>query len=165
MQLDATSLPVRDKDSPKGIVCGALWGYVGDATSVVYLYNSSGKKLGQRPEEIGPEEFLALRRNQGQLISGGWPSLDVFRRLDGSVGIAAAAFPGVGSARATSQERADPWTLPKCGGCLLVSQDARRPADGSTQQRAYAGFGGSSSKVGPHDFATAKVVADGHVGV
>ena len=62
MQLDATSLPVRDKDSPKGIVCGALWGYVGDATSVVYLYNSSGKKLGQRPGEIGPEEFLAMRK-------------------------------------------------------------------------------------------------------
>lgn len=61
MQLDATSLPVRDKDSPKGIVLGALWGYVGDATSVVYLYNSSGKKLGQREGEIGPEQFLAMR--------------------------------------------------------------------------------------------------------
>jgi hypothetical protein len=62
MQLDATSLPVRDKDSPKGIVLGALWGYVGDATSVVYLYTSSGKKLGQREGEIGPEEFLAMRK-------------------------------------------------------------------------------------------------------
>jgi transposase len=62
MQLDATSLPVRDKDSPKGIVLGALWGYVGDATSVVYLYTSTGKKLGQRDGEIGPEEFLAQRK-------------------------------------------------------------------------------------------------------
>ena len=62
MQLDATSLPVRDKDSLKGIVLGALWGYVGDATTVVYLYMSSGKKLGQRPGEIGPEEFLARRK-------------------------------------------------------------------------------------------------------
>ncbi len=61
MQLDATSLPVRDKDSPKGIVLGALWGYVGDASSAAYLYTSSGKKRGQREGEIGPEEFLALR--------------------------------------------------------------------------------------------------------
>jgi hypothetical protein len=34
---------------------------VGDASSVVYLYTSSGKKLGQRPGEMGPENFLALR--------------------------------------------------------------------------------------------------------
>jgi transposase len=61
MQLDATSLPVRDEDSPKGIVLGALWGYVGDARCVVYLYTSSGKKLGQQPGEIGPEQFLAMR--------------------------------------------------------------------------------------------------------
>jgi transposase len=61
MQLDATGLPVRDKESPKGIVLGALWGYVGDASSAVYLYTSTGKKLGQRPGEIGPEEFLAMR--------------------------------------------------------------------------------------------------------
>jgi transposase len=61
MQLDATGLPVRDKDSPNGIILGALWGYVGDASSVVYLYTSSGKKLGQRPGEIGPENFLAMR--------------------------------------------------------------------------------------------------------
>jgi transposase len=61
MQLDATGLPVRDKDSPKGIVLGALWGYVGDASSAAYLYTSSGKKRGQREGEMGPEEFLALR--------------------------------------------------------------------------------------------------------
>ena len=61
MQLDATGLPVRDKDSPKGIVLGALWGYVGDASAAVYLYTSTGKRLGQRPGEIGPEEFLAKR--------------------------------------------------------------------------------------------------------
>jgi transposase len=61
MQLDATGLPVRDKDSPKGIVLGALWGYVGDGCAAVYLYTSTGKKLGQRPGELGPEEFLAKR--------------------------------------------------------------------------------------------------------
>ena len=76
MQLDATSLPVRDKDSPKGIVLGALWGYVGDATSVVYLYMSSGKKLGQRPGEIGPEEFLARRK--------GYVVADASNLFDGS---------------------------------------------------------------------------------
>jgi hypothetical protein len=43
-------------------VLGALWGYVGDACSVVYLCTSTGKRLGQRPGEIGPEEFLAMRR-------------------------------------------------------------------------------------------------------
>lgn len=76
MQLDATGLPVRDKDSPTGIVLGALWGYVGDASSVVYLYTSSGKKLGQRPGEIGPEEFLAMRR--------GYVVADASNLFDGS---------------------------------------------------------------------------------
>lgn len=62
MHADGTGLPVRDQDSPKGIVTGVLWGYVGDTTSAVYLYTSTGKKLGQRPSEIGPEQFLALRK-------------------------------------------------------------------------------------------------------
>jgi transposase len=61
MHVDATGLPVRDKDSPAGIVTGALWGYVGDTTSAVYLYTSTAKKLGQKPGELGPEEFLAMR--------------------------------------------------------------------------------------------------------
>lgn len=62
LHVDPTGLPVRDKDSPKGIVVGALWGYVGDTTSAVYLYTSTGKKLGQRKGELGPEQFLALRK-------------------------------------------------------------------------------------------------------
>lgn len=65
MHLDATGLPVRDKDSPKGIVVGSLWGYVGvtgEAKSAAYLYTSTGKRLGQRPGEVGPVEFLAERR-------------------------------------------------------------------------------------------------------
>jgi hypothetical protein len=59
---DGTSIPVRDKDSPNGIVTGTLWGYVGDRSSAVYLYTSTGKKVGQREGEIGPEQFLSLRQ-------------------------------------------------------------------------------------------------------
>lgn len=62
LHVDGTSLPVRDADSPKGIVLGALWGYVGDEEHAVYLYTSTAKKTGQRPDELGPEQFLALRR-------------------------------------------------------------------------------------------------------
>lgn len=65
MHVDATSLPVRDKDGPKGIRLGALWGYVGvtgDERRAVYLYTSTGKKLAQRPGEIGPEDLLTRRR-------------------------------------------------------------------------------------------------------
>jgi transposase len=62
MHVDGTHLPVLDRDSAKGIVTGALWGYVGDTTSAVYLYTSTGKKDGQRPGEIGPADLLALRK-------------------------------------------------------------------------------------------------------
>jgi len=33
----------------------------GEVQSAVYLYTSTGKKTGQRPGEIGPEDFLAER--------------------------------------------------------------------------------------------------------
>jgi transposase len=62
MHVDGTGLPVRDRDSPNGLVTGALWGYVGDESSAVYLYTSTGKKSGQREGEIGPEQFLSLRK-------------------------------------------------------------------------------------------------------
>jgi transposase len=62
MHLDATSLPVLDRDSERGIRLGSLWGYVGDKHTALYLYASTGKKNGQKPDEIGPEDFL-LRRN------------------------------------------------------------------------------------------------------
>jgi len=66
MHVDSTSLPVRDKDSPKGITFGALWGYVGDETHAVYLYTSTGKRFGQRPGEIGPAQLLQMRHEMGK---------------------------------------------------------------------------------------------------
>ncbi len=65
MHLDGTSLPVQDSAAAGGKRIGALWGYVGvNAGEVLaaYLYVSSGKKTGQRPNERGPEDILALRR-------------------------------------------------------------------------------------------------------
>lgn len=61
MHVDGTSLLVRDRDGPKGITTGSLWGYVGDQDAAVYLYTSTAKKLGQREGEIGPEELLDKR--------------------------------------------------------------------------------------------------------
>jgi hypothetical protein len=61
MQLDSTSLPVRDKEQGYSIQLGSLCAYVGDQESVVYLYGSTARKNGQRIGELGPEEFLAMR--------------------------------------------------------------------------------------------------------
>lgn len=61
MHLDATGLPVLDRDATGGKRLGALWGYVGDENVAAYLYASTGKKSGQRPGELGPEEMLARR--------------------------------------------------------------------------------------------------------
>lgn len=61
MHVDSTSIPVRDKETGYQVNLGALWGYVGDKDCAVYLYASTGKKLGQREGEVGPEEFLAHR--------------------------------------------------------------------------------------------------------
>ena len=60
MQLDGTGISVRDLRDPSKLKLGTLWGYVGDDTAL-YLYTSTGKKVGQRPGELGPEEVLALR--------------------------------------------------------------------------------------------------------
>lgn len=65
MHLDGTSLPVLDRNAVNGIRLGSLWGYVGDdhgALSALYLYASTGKKVGQREGELGPEDVLELRR-------------------------------------------------------------------------------------------------------
>jgi transposase len=61
MHLDATGLPVLDRDATGGKRLGSLWGYVGDENVAAYLYASTGKKSGQRPGELGPEEMLARR--------------------------------------------------------------------------------------------------------
>jgi transposase len=61
MHLDATGLPVLDRDAPGGKRLGALWGYVGDESVAAYLYASTGKKRGQKPGELGPEDMLENR--------------------------------------------------------------------------------------------------------
>src|ERR1017187_9168524 len=61
MHLDGTSLPVLDRDAPGGKRLGALWGYVGDKNVAAYLFASTGKKRGQKPGELGPEDMLANR--------------------------------------------------------------------------------------------------------
>jgi hypothetical protein len=61
MHLDATGLPVLDRDAAGGKRLGALWGYVGDENVAAYLYASTAKKSAQRPGELGPEEMLARR--------------------------------------------------------------------------------------------------------
>lgn len=67
MHVDGTSLLVRDKDGPKGITTGALWGYVGDKDAAVYLYTSTAKKLGQREGEMGPEDML--KKREGPVVA------------------------------------------------------------------------------------------------
>jgi transposase len=65
MHFDGTGLPVLDRDATNkrvgtGKRIGTLWGCVGD-DSAFYFYASTGKKIGQRPGEIGPEDLLKLR--------------------------------------------------------------------------------------------------------
>jgi transposase len=64
MHLDGTSLPVLDKTTAKGIKLGSLWGYIGvegEVPTALYLYASTGKKVGQLEGELGPEDVLAQR--------------------------------------------------------------------------------------------------------
>lgn len=74
LHLDATSLPVLDRDVPAGIRLGSLWGYVGaDVTdeetlhTALYLYATTGKKDAQFPGELGPQEVLAMR--EGDVVA------------------------------------------------------------------------------------------------
>jgi len=63
MHLDATGLPVLDREVAGGKRLGSLWGYVGsgDVDVAAYLYMSTGSAKAQRPGEIGPADMLALR--------------------------------------------------------------------------------------------------------
>lgn len=87
MHLDGTGLPVRDQDSPRGIVTGTLWGYVGvgEAAQAVYLYTSTGKKVGQREGEVGPEDFL--RKRNGYTVADAASIFDVSFRGAGLIEI------------------------------------------------------------------------------
>ena len=61
MHLDGTGLAVLDPAIAGGKRLGTLWGYVGDTSIAAYLYTSTGKKEGQLPGELGPEDILKLR--------------------------------------------------------------------------------------------------------
>lgn len=67
MHFDGTGLPVLDRNKKThkrvgtGKRVGTLWGCVGDDTAF-YFYASTGKKVGQLPGEMGPEELLAQRK-------------------------------------------------------------------------------------------------------
>lgn len=61
MHLDGTGLAVLDRAVAGGKRLGSLWGYVGDTSIAAYLYTSTGKKEGQLPGELGPEDILKLR--------------------------------------------------------------------------------------------------------
>jgi transposase len=61
MHLDGTGLSVLDRDAAGGKRLGTLWGYVGDEAAA-YVYASTGKSVGQKPGEMGPQDILALRK-------------------------------------------------------------------------------------------------------
>lgn len=67
MHFDGTGLPVLDRDGKNkrvgtGKRIGSLWGCVGDNDTAFYFYASTGKKIGQHPGEMGPEDLLKLRK-------------------------------------------------------------------------------------------------------
>lgn len=64
MHMDGTGLPVLDRNLKGKTRLGTLWGYVGvceHGSTAAYLYCSTGKKLAQRPGELGPQDVLARR--------------------------------------------------------------------------------------------------------
>jgi transposase len=77
MHLDGTSLAALDRDDPKGIKIGCLWGYVGVRYRVedgvarqerlgAYLYTSTSKARARKPNEIGPADMLEIRRERNK---------------------------------------------------------------------------------------------------
>jgi hypothetical protein len=70
MHVDGTGLPVLDPSVAGGKRHGTLWGYVGVddiGSTAAYLYTSTGKKLGQKPGELGPEDML--KRRKGPVVA------------------------------------------------------------------------------------------------
>jgi len=68
MHLDATSLPVLDRQAAGGIRLGSIWGYVGANVTdggtehtALCLYTSTGKAWAQRRGELGPADMLMRR--------------------------------------------------------------------------------------------------------
>jgi transposase len=81
MHLDGTGMPVLDKKHRNGTRLGNLWGYVGDGEVAAFLYASTGKKTGQQPGEVGPEDFL--KRRKGLVVADASNLFDVsFKRDD-----------------------------------------------------------------------------------
>jgi transposase len=64
MQLDGTGMPVHHKEKGKAqqTRVGTLWGVVGDARAVAYTYSSTAHMNGQRTQDIGPADVLAMRK-------------------------------------------------------------------------------------------------------
>ena len=78
---DATGLPVLDGKNGRGKRQGSLYAYVGDGRVCVYRYTSTGRKTRQRPDEQGPEDFLATR--VGPIVADAAPILTAtFARED-----------------------------------------------------------------------------------
>ncbi len=64
MHMDGTGLPVLDRELKGKTRLGTLWGYVGvcdHGSTAAYLYCSTGKKIAQRPGELGPQDVLGRR--------------------------------------------------------------------------------------------------------
>lgn len=65
MHIDGSGVPVLDRDHPDGKRLGTLWATVGASERgpevAAYFYASTKKAKGQRPNEKGPSEILALR--------------------------------------------------------------------------------------------------------
>ena len=88
LHLDATSLAVLARDVASGIRLGSIWGYVGADVSdegteytAVCLYASTGKRTGQRPGELGPDDVLAMR--EGDVVADASPLFDAsFKRKE-----------------------------------------------------------------------------------
>jgi len=70
MHMDGTGLPVLDRNLKGKTRLGTLWGYVGVCecgSTAAYLYCSTGKKIAQRPGELGPQDVL--RRRCGYVVA------------------------------------------------------------------------------------------------